>query len=92
MSVEVADGDIWPLLLCTIRYAMGRSSYIVGDACDYYRRYRARLTAYQRKQIGREIAEAIALEERLGRVLGHDMDHREWKRLADEIAAQEGTL
>lgn len=86
--MTICDDHLWPLLLCTIRYAMGRSSCIVGDACDYYRAYRSGLTPWQRAQVGREIAEALDLEERLGRTLGHDMDHREWRRLAQEIAAQ----
>ena len=86
--MTICDDHLWPLLLCTIRYAMGRSSCIVGDACDYYRTYRAHLAPHQRAQIGREILEALRFEEGLGKTLGMDMDHREWRRLAQEIAAQ----
>lgn len=89
--MTIHDEHLWPLLLCTIRYAMGRSSYIVGDACDYYRCYGSRLTAWQRQQIGREVADAVALAERMDGLLGHEIDHREWKRLSDEIAQQETT-
>lgn len=81
----VSPDDLWTLILCTVRYAMGRQTYIVGLAADMVRRYGASLDQRQVAQIAREIRDALAFEERLGRQLGADMDHREWQRLADEI-------
>lgn len=84
-DAPVRPDDLWTLLLCTVRYAMGRQTYIVSLAGDMVRRYGGSLRPEQVAQIGREIRDALAFEERLGRTLGADMDHREWQRLASEL-------
>lgn len=75
---------MWTLLICTMRYAMGRSSYIVGSTIDLIRRHAASLTQAQRDQMISEVREELALRERLGKTLGMDMDHRAWTRFANQ--------
>lgn len=87
---EISDDDLWIMLLCALRYSMGRSSYITGLAADLYRRYRHRLTKPQREQVAREIEEELRLAESLSRTLGDKVDHDIWARLAAEIREQEG--
>lgn len=36
---EVTEYDLSALLICTVRYALGRRSYIVSDANGFVRRY-----------------------------------------------------
>ena len=73
--------DMWPLLLQSVRYAMGRQSYAVGECCRMVRMYAGHLTAGQVAQIGREIAEGLLVASLAGNTLGMDMDDREWRSL-----------
>lgn len=85
---HVPDDDLWTFLVCTVRYAMGRESYISGLTCDLVRRYRHRLRPDQVEQIAREVAKEIELAEKSGRTLGADMDHREWVRLVEDLTKE----
>ena len=89
-DAPVSPDDLWTMLLSTVRYAMGRQTYIVGLTCDMVRRYGGSLTFEQTAQIGREIREEVERAERLGRTLGADFDHREWVRLAGELPCTRG--
>lgn len=78
----VTSLEMWLLLLSTVRYAMGRSSYIVSDACGMVRRYAPQcLTRGQIAQVGREVREAVRLATEAGGTLGHAMDQAEWEAL-----------
>lgn len=84
-EVKVAPLDMWTLLLSTIRYSMGRSSYITDTAPKLVIQYASALRASQLEQIAREIEEEIAVYEKNGRTLGMQMDHDGWIRSAARI-------
>jgi hypothetical protein len=88
--VVVGRDDMWTFLLCTIRYAMGRRSYITGLVSDMYRTYREILTPDQRRQIAREVRRETEMQEQVGRTLGDKCDHAGWVALVAEIEAKEG--
>lgn len=80
MSVTLSYRELWMVTLSAVRYAMGRSSYIVGDTCDFVRRNLQDLSPAHREQLRREITDAQGL-----RQLGMQMDHDEWTRLAIDL-------
>lgn len=88
-STPVRNNDLWVMLLCALRYAMGRQSYITGVIPDLYDAYKSALTDHQREQVAREVEEEVALCSRLGRTLGAQMDHYGWKLFAEQIRAEE---
>lgn len=55
VKMEVASVDIWLMLLSTIRYSMGRTSYIVGTCESLLTTYGQAFTASQLRQIDEEI-------------------------------------
>jgi hypothetical protein len=60
-KVKIDHADLWPMLLSAVRYALGRRSYVVGEAYDWCLSYERHLTQWQRAQIAREIREYFRL-------------------------------
>lgn len=75
---NVSGHEVGRLLVPAVRYAIGRSTYIVGDACDWVRTYWTIIEQQERDCIRRDVAEALAD----GRRLGWQCDHDEWAALA----------
>lgn len=75
--------DAWLPVLCMVRYACGRSSYIVSEVCDFVRKVKSALEPWQLAQIAREVSEHI----RDG-MAGMDMDVAEWSRLVRDLMSQ----
>jgi len=73
------------LYLAAFRYALGRSSYIVGTIADEL--IKADLSDETKKLIVREIKEADASENPLGRRVGLGMsaDRKEWLRVKEKF-------
>lgn len=82
---HVPLSDVWSLVLCTLRYAMGRSSYITSEACRYVREYAGYMRQNEVNQIAVEIREAVAYAHKRGDMLGMKMDEDGFVRLAEEI-------
>lgn len=87
--IGVKNNDLWIMLICTVRYAMGRASYITSLTADLYQKYKEALTVQQRLQIAREIQIAVGLAVKDGRLLGDSIDHANWQRLAEDILRTE---
>jgi hypothetical protein len=82
----VADITLTPRLASTaacytVRYALGRRSYAVGDACTLARHLWPALDAKARAVVLRDVREALADAERDGRTLGDTCDDRQWREL-----------
>lgn len=82
---RVSKRDLWLMMLCTVRYAMGRQSYVVGEACDLVRTHRHWLAPEQVVQIAREIREELEYAARCGRTVGGTIDDAAWRRLLGEL-------
>lgn len=78
--MEVDHKDLWMLLLSTVRYSMGRSTYMTSYAVDLVCRYEQSLQTAQLMQIAEEIEMELLRAENAGRTLGMDMDHDSWKQ------------
>ena len=82
---RVTDSELWLMLLSMVRYSMGRSTYIVDDACQLVMKFRNRLKPEQVQQIAKEVAEAAQRAENDGVTLGMEIDHARWKRLVEQL-------
>lgn len=82
---EVEYSDVWMMLLSTIRYSMGRMSYMPEACVELYQKYKGALTVNQIEQIKDEINEEIRKVECVGKTLGMQCDHDTWKKLSHII-------
>jgi len=70
--------DLWVMLLSTIRYSLGRSTYMPGYCIDLYKDYGSFLQRSQRQQIADEIKQAIELAVSCNKTVGMKCDHETW--------------
>lgn len=87
-SANVLQRDLWTMLLSTIRYSMGRMTYMSSEAPALYHRYKSKLTTDQKSQLYREVSEELEGVTRVGKLLGMQCDHDEWVRLRDQLAEE----
>lgn len=73
------------ILICAVRYALGRRSYIVNVVCNHINRKRKELSEKCKAIIIRDIEEGFKLYHRLGETLGDSFDEKTWKRLLVEL-------
>ena len=64
------------LLICSVRYALGRRSYVVSDVCDAVRATCGNIDANTQFVIRRDIAEELERAERDGRA-GNGQDNEQ---------------
>ena len=57
--IKFDKDDRWLLLMCLIRYSLGRRSYIVGTATRIIEQNWEGLEKHEKKQVKREIEEYI---------------------------------
>lgn len=86
-AMTLNDEDLWPMLLSAIRYAHGRSSYIVGVCEDWVAEYGKHLHPWQREQIARETEEALLRVTEFGGRLGDECDEATWRRVVERLRA-----
>ena len=58
-TIQVEYQDLWTLLLSTIRYSMGRTTYMPEYCIDLYLNYGRKLSVGCKKQIANEIKEKL---------------------------------
>lgn len=75
-----SDNDMWILLLSTVRYSMGRQTYMSSLAWELVDTYNQALTDDQLRQIIVEIQDALTTHESLGSTLGSGIDHESWQK------------
>lgn len=71
------------ILICAVRYALGRMSYIVHEVCQYVTFARATLSKECINIIIRDIEEELERYHNLGHSLGMECDEKEWLQLRD---------
>lgn len=74
--MEIKTSVFNDLMWCSMRYALGRKTYIVGRICDVLIEYVDDLFPCQRKAMAEEIAEAIDSGQ-----AGMNIDVKEWKKV-----------
>lgn len=75
------DNEI--ILVCAVRYALGRQSYIVGVVAGYVANKSEVLSEACKEIIIRDIREEIEMCHRVGRTCGMEMDERTWLNLLE---------
>lgn len=78
------------ILICAVRYALGRMSYMVSIVCEYVASKHRELSPECIAIIVRDIEEDIELSHKMGRMCGMECDEREWLRLLETLKKKEG--
>ena len=73
------------ILICAVRYALGRQSYIVGVVAEYVALKRKELSKECIDLIIRDIQEEIEFYHRRGMTCGMDIDERTWLNLSEVL-------
>jgi len=76
--VNMSDADACTVLVCSVRYAMGRRSYVVGEVIDVLKRYHRAMSREQFKRLRDEISEELRRSRVAGIHLGDKMDDDAW--------------
>ena len=69
------------MLICAVRYSLGRMSYIVGVTCEFVASIRKKLSPNCINIIIRDIEETMEMYHRSGRLCGMECDEKDWYRL-----------
>ena len=74
--MEIAGTDFNEIAVCAFRYALGRSTYVVGNVANILIRHSEFINAYERITMISEISKAI----KKGKA-GENCDIEEWNKL-----------
>lgn len=77
------------VLICAVRYALGRQSYMVGVVADYVNSVKEKLSMNCRNIIVRDITEAIEFYHEHGTTCGMECDERTWQNLLEALKGVE---
>ena len=80
-GIRISQYELFGLLVWSLRYAVGRQTYVVQEVCDLLRKYHEVLTDDQRAQIASDILGALKDAGTAGRFLGATFDEREWREV-----------
>lgn len=73
------------ILICAVRYALGRMSYVVAEVCEYVYYRRNKLSEYCKNIIIRDIEEDLVRYHVAGQTLGMECDEENWKWLLVQL-------
>lgn len=79
------------ILICAVRYALGRMSYIVGDVAKYVELKCNTLSSQCKNIIIRDIEEELERYHNAGQTLGMECDERTWKNLLNLLKFGRGS-
>lgn len=71
------------ILICAVRYALGRMSYVVSEVCQYVAIQKDKLSQNCINVIVRDIEEELERVHAFGEKLGMECDERQWLKLRD---------
>ena len=77
------------ILICAVRYALGRMSYVVSVVCGYVAGKHRELSPECLNIIIRDIEEEIEMCHKIGRTCGMECDEREWLWLLETLKKKE---
>lgn len=93
-KVELNKASFYLLLISSVRYSLGRQTYMVSEVVNLVLTSRNCLTTSQLSQIQREVSKEIEIATASHKFLGMEMDHKNWLRMVNEIhnTIQERTM
>lgn len=77
------------ILICAVRYALGRQSYMVGVVADYVNSVKEKLSKNCRDILVRDITEAIDFYHEHDTTCGMECDERTWLNLLEALKEAE---
>jgi hypothetical protein len=77
--------ELQTLVICSVRYALGRKSYIVEDVCDIVKYNIIRLDKNTAEVILEDIGRKLDDAKKRGGFVGHEADHNRWVELYNKI-------
>lgn len=80
--IKIEALELGTLLVCSVRYSIGRKSYMPSIVADNVRRHWRDLENGARQAIRQDVADAIRDHEAGYRSLGWDCDQKTWRDLA----------
>ena len=86
-SIPVTPARLSAMLISALRYALGRSTYIVGETCDWVRAYWPHIHPRDRETMLCDLRRWLDQSERHAR-LPWSSDMREWRALLEWMEAQ----
>lgn len=69
------------ILICAVRYALGRMSYVVQDVCDYVKTKVGELSEECKNIMIKDIEEQLEFYHMAGHALGMGYDETQWVEL-----------
>lgn len=73
------------IIVCAVRYALGRMTYIVSVVCDYVASKKDTLSQNCINIIIRDIEEEMQRYHNSGHTLGMECDEKEWVKLLEKL-------
>lgn len=77
--MKLDRADAFSFIISTLRYAMGRRSYVVFESQCLFHKYKSLLAPWQIRTVYNIVAAEIYLSESKGKILGDKMDHARWR-------------
>ena len=79
------------IIICAVRYALGRMSYIVWDVAKYVELKRKELSRECIGAIIRDIEDELKRYHEVGHTLGMECDEKTWKNLLNLLRFERGS-
>ena len=76
------------IIVCAVRYALGRQSYIVGDVCKYVTIKHDCMSDHCKNVIIKDIEESIEWYHSTGHTCGMECDEKDWLKLLDVLKGE----
>ena len=80
------------ILVCAVRYALGRMSYVVQDVCDYVKTKVGELSEECKNIIIKDIEESVEYHHRINRTVGMECDERDWINLLELLKNEKSNI
>lgn len=82
-KLEVRPDEFYMMLMCSVRYALGRSTYVVQEVADLVKKYGPLLSLSQRSRLLADVREKLEQARVWSGAIGEEVDHRIWQNLVD---------
>jgi hypothetical protein len=87
-QLTINSDDLGLLVLCSLRYAMGRKSYITAAVADIIEARWNELSPNDKVNILRDLERSLGLAADAGQTLGMTMDDSMWRGLLERLNAR----
>lgn len=86
--IKLTQDEVHMLLLYAMRYSMGRKTYAPFEVSNLIKKYKNKLTPSHLDLIQKDLLSELNWHEGNGEYLGHEIDHKEWKSLSEELECE----